>query len=321
MALILRLVKGTDLTFVEMDNNLVYLYQQTVTQIDIISNVSAGSINAGDTVPAGSNLQAFVKQLLTKTYYPTFTPAYATLSTGKSSLQVIGSSLNITLVVNFDRGKILGYNVNNIWDPTKFQGYLVGPVNIYTINGITPLYSSSLTINGYKVIQGKNTFTASVDYAGGQQPKDSTGANYKNQAYPGVLSADSSFEGVYPIYAPTESAKQPTGIGSLVASEQPLYSMTSDNNIIIDLVAEPNIIGGGKQYVDIPTTWINSRNLKQILYYSTIAKQWDTTNQLAPNAMQFFGTITYTIEGNNINYNRYINTGPNHGVNKIQLIF
>ena len=325
MALILRSVKGSELTFTEMDDNLTYLFNQTITQQNIISSVTLGAINAGDTITSGSNLQSFITQLLSKTFNPTTSAAYATLASNAASLEIIGKVFNLTLTETFNRGSINGVTVSGIWNSGGSQGPLVGAAQTYTINGTGPQFSNNVTVNNYTVVQGAsgNTFSASVAYAAGQQPIDSTGANYGSPASAGTATCTLSFEGVYPIYAPTDITLQPSGAGALVSSAQTLYSMLNSsiigNDKSIKLVAEPNISGGGKQYIDIPSSW--PKTLTAINYFNSVSNQWDSTNQLTAGAMQFSSTVQHTIAGQSVNYKRYINTGPNHGANTIQLIF
>lgn len=41
--------------------------------------------------------------------------------TNNAGLREVGSSFNVTLTFNFDRGKILGKLDNGIWNPTMLQ--------------------------------------------------------------------------------------------------------------------------------------------------------------------------------------------------------
>ena len=149
-----------------------------VTTKDVTSLLDVGAIITGQTIASGTTFQTFVEKLLTKTFYPTFVTPSATFTSSISSSVECGTIANNTLTLALNRGQILGKNVNGIWSSSEFQNYRSGSATNYTINSSDLDLVNTLTMNNYQVIEGINTFTGSIDYSIGYQPKDSVAADY-----------------------------------------------------------------------------------------------------------------------------------------------
>ena len=149
-----------------------------VTTKDVTSTVETGAIVVGQTIASGTTLQTLVEKLFTKTYYPTFVAPSATFTSSLSSSVECGTIANNTLTLALNRGQILGKNVNGIWSSNEVQNYRSGLATNYTINNTDLDLVNTLTMNSYQVVEGVNTFTGSINYSIGYQPKDSVDADY-----------------------------------------------------------------------------------------------------------------------------------------------
>jgi hypothetical protein len=146
----------------------------TSTTTDVTSTTTVGAINAGDIVPAGTNIQELTELLLNKTFYPTFVnPTFGL--TNNAGLREVGSSFSVTLAFNFNRGQILGKLDNGIWNPTMLQDYRAGIATSYLLNGVSGA-NNSASFN-VTTILGNNNLSGSVTYGIGVQPKDSKNNN------------------------------------------------------------------------------------------------------------------------------------------------
>lgn len=212
---------------------------------NVISTVSAGSIIPGDTVTSGSNLTDFVKQLLLKTYYPTFTNPSSTGSSSPSGNIELGTISNTTITVTFNRGAITGKTVGGIWQPATFQDYRSGVATKYTISGFDNSTSASRVFNSYQFVEGNNTWSYSVQYAEGPQPVDSLGVNYNTPLSSGTSSGSVTLVGRRKGFYGTDSSSNvpyttSTQIRSLANSN---WSPTAGTTFTI------NIPVGAKQVV------------------------------------------------------------------------
>ena len=166
----------------------------------VIATTAVGAINAGETVPAGTNIQKLTELLLNKTFYPTFVdPTFSLTNNSINSPKEVGSLANIILTFNFNSGKILGKLVNGIWDKNEQQDYRAGIATSYLLNGVSGA-NNSASFN-VTTILGTNPLTGSVTYAIGAQPKDSKNNNFESPFPAGTSPIQStSFEGIYPYF-------------------------------------------------------------------------------------------------------------------------
>lgn len=196
----------------------------------VVATTTVGAINAGDTIPAGTNIQKLTELLLNKTFYPTFVnPTFGL--TNNAGLREVGSSFNVTLTFNFYRGKILGKLDNGIWNPTMLQDYRSGTATSYLLNGVSGS-NNSASFN-VTTILGTNTFNGSVTYGIGAQPKDSKGDNFDNPLPAGTSVQSTSFEGVYPyFYYKSTSPITPAIMQSAIANGQATKVLASSTGTI-----------------------------------------------------------------------------------------
>ena len=197
----------------------------------VTSTTTVGAINAGQTVPTGTTLQGLAELLLNKIYYPTYTPHSFSL-TNNAGLREVGSSFNVSLTFNFNRGQILGKLDNGIWNPTMLQDYRAGIATSYLLNGVSGS-NNSASFN-VTTILGTNTLTGSVTYGIGAQPKDSKNNNFESPFPAGTSPIQStSFEGIYPyFYYKSTSPITPAIMQSAIANGQATKVLASSTGTI-----------------------------------------------------------------------------------------
>ena len=201
------------------------------TTDNVVATTAVGAINAGETVPAGTNIQELTELLLNKTFYPTFVnPTFGL--TNNAGLREVGSSFSVTLIFNFNRGQILGKLDNNIWNPTMLQDYRAGTAISYLLNGV-PGSNNSASFNVTTNL-GTNTLNGSVTYATGVQPKDSKNNNFESPFPAGTSPIQStSFEGIYPyFYYKSLSPITPAIMQSAIANGQATKVLASSTGTI-----------------------------------------------------------------------------------------
>ena len=270
----------------------------TKTQINSVSDVTVGAINAGDTIPINLTIEDLKNLIFNKTFFPDLNAPSFSLS-NNAGLREIGESANFSATFNFNRGSIVLQGVT--------QNPRAGASNTYVINNITQS-SNVLSLTAYIVLQGLNTITGLVNYLVGSQPLDSKENNFSTPLIAGTSPTQStSFEGVYPLFATTSTIT--------VSTKQTLVSMISGNNIQINLVAET---GANKQFFEISNTWLTARPLTTIQYFNTVSNQFDITNKITDFTTSL---TTKTIQGNIVNYTKYTYNGSDRSNILIRLIF
>ena len=168
------------------------------TTSDVTSTTTVGAINAGETIPAGINIQDLTELLFNKTFYPTYSNHSFSLI-NNAGIREVGSSFNITLTFNFNRGQILGKLVGGIWKENEKQADRLGTATSYLLNGSSSA-NNSASFN-VTTILGTNILSGSVAYGIGAQPKDSKGNNFESPFPAGTSPVqNTSFEGIYPYF-------------------------------------------------------------------------------------------------------------------------
>jgi hypothetical protein len=219
------------------------------TTADITSDLQVGGIDPQQVVPAGTTLQEFAELLLLTTFFPTITAPSFSLGVSTGTVET-GSTVSPLLTFTFNRGAITGALSGSVWNPTLFQNFRAGASTSYTINGTTQP-GNTLTVSGYTVLNGSNTFTGTVTYAAGPQPLDSKNANYLTPLSGGTSPSQSaSFTGLYPYYyyksnTPITAADMQTAIGNgtatkVVASSTGTLSIPYNVNGQYMAIAYPN---------------------------------------------------------------------------------
>lgn len=146
---------------------------------DITSSVAAGGIPAGTTYEAGTAYDKLWKDLLNPVAYPTLTNPSATLTATGAKLLEKGATLATTMTVAFSRGSI---------NPAySTSGYRSGVALDYALNGGTAQVGNTFSVT---VDESQLTYVATVDYAAGEQPKDSEGNDYDSPLVAGNVNSN-----------------------------------------------------------------------------------------------------------------------------------
>lgn len=274
-------------------NNLLSTAHTHLTQDIIFDKIEPTAITVGGIV-SGTNLSGktvydIFDLMMYPELYPTLTNPSNSFSMSPNGLQEIGYTIsNINFSSTFSRGVISpSYGTN---------GYRSGLPNQYNYTGIglsnnpSVLLSDNQTITNYTVIIGTQSWTNSVSYDGGEQPKSSKGNDYNiplSNGTTGVIT--SNIIGVYPYFATT--------VDITTNTKQPLsmLGVTVTTNMVAESVSD-------KQVVEFPSVWGTITILQQ---YNTLSGLWDTIDLTTFTVSD----TTNTINGNIINYKKYMHIG------------
>lgn len=250
-------------------NDLVVIGEKNVGDGGITPTVEVGGVEKGEFIDKNTLLNKLLRDMLTPTQYPTITQPDATIETSATTAQrllEVGDSIQPSIWINFDRGDIT-------LDGTV-QGHTAGTATKYVFTDGTTTTDNGDDNSITPVIQRYEecivTYTGSVTYADGDQPKDSEGKNYGEKLSGGTINTLNgvSFEFVHPIYANTD-------INDLTTTyKQPLVSKGRGYAEI----TFPLQHGGetDRYTFEIPSTI----NLTEIKYYNTFAIRYEPDNRL-----------------------------------------
>lgn len=256
---------------------------------DLTTSLTVGGIPSGSFYEAGTSFEQLFRNLLNPTAYPTLTAPSATLSATGNKLLETGSTLNTTFTISFNRGSI-----NPAYGTS---GYRAGTAQTYTLDGDTQGSSTfSKTITS-----AKTSYQGSVAYAAGEQPKDSTGANYNSPLPAGSVNTNTiTYEFVDALWANTAN------IGTI--AKQTLVSKSAkqkDFAFPAQTVANPEVF-------DVPASWtVTAVQVKNDLSgaYEDAISQFAMTDVTHNDAA-----------GNSVAYKRYtFNLGYGTGARSVRL--
>lgn len=261
-------------------------------ELAAVLNVSkeAGGIEVGASYAAGTVFETLWRDLLNPLENPTLTAPSASLASSIDTLLEAGTSTTATLTATFNRGSI---------DPANgTDGYRAGEATNYTIGETTQASAEFTNV----AVDGTNaSFTVTVAYGAGTQPKDSRGGNYSTPLEAGTVTSPAlTYEFVDALWANTASigtvAKLALVSKSAKAKEFVFPAAT---------VANPEVF-------DVPATW----TVAGIEVYNTLSGKWETC------ASEFTATDTTheNAAGTETAYKRYTcNLGYNMASRQIKL--
>ena len=259
--------------------------------------IDIGGIKVGDSWD-NAPISDVVNAIINPELFPTFVNPTFSFTSTVNGFKEVGSITDITFNVNFSRGSITPqYSAENNYRsglPTTYK--YNGPVGseVKANNTLT----DTKTITGYSIAIGNNTFSCSVDYSIGTQPKSSKGNDYNTPLPAGTLAAKSvTITGVYPVY---------NGIGTL--SKIPLQA--HGTAIVVDAPADM-VVGGNRFTIQYPNVW--SGNTPIVQQENELSKAWDNQN------MSEYGITDINISGVPYKQVKYIGSGI--GVRKLKLVF
>ena len=292
-------IKGTVAKVNSVDTTTGDLVLETITSSGssatklkhvLNSTQKVGGINIGDSFPAGTGFEDLWRALLDPIIKPTFTNPSATLSVNGSKLLEKGSTVSKTFTCTFNRGTITPAYTTS--------GYRSGPATGYILNGGTSQATNTWTET---VSESLTSYVAAVTYSAGEQPVDSSGANY-DLPYPAgsVASNTIVFEFVDALWANTTNIANIAKL-SLVSKSSKSYEF----NFPAQTVANPEVF-------DVPSSW----TITKIEVYNELSGKYQDV------ASEFTKTTTTHNDaaGTSVNYNRYTdNRGYSAGTRKIKI--
>lgn len=166
-----------------------------VLEEDITVQVTRFALAPGETLLTGMTVTEAFKALLLETINPTLTtPSFALAYSGVAAAVEVGTIANIILTGTLNRGAITGKLVGGVWQAGTLQDYRAGAAISYTINGTIGV-SNTKTLSNFTVLEGANSFSASVIHGVGPQPLNSVNGNFSSPLAEGTLNANTSFQG------------------------------------------------------------------------------------------------------------------------------
>ena len=209
---------------------------------------TVGGIPSGKEYTKNTPLEKLFRDMLNPVENPQLTPPSATISASGGVLVEEGETATKTLTIAFNRGKI---------DPAYgTSGNRAGAATGYSING-----GESQTGNTFSVTvdDSNKTFTGKVDYAAGEQPKNSAGENYGEPLAAGSVNTNTlTFEIVAAIWSNAANIAQ-------IAKEALISRNTKQKqfNFPAQTAANPEIF-------DVRSTW----SVTAVELLNTLNNQW-----------------------------------------------
>ena len=258
---------------------------------DLTAAVDVGGIEAGTEYEEGTSLETIIRDMLEPTLYPTLTNPSATLAGTGDKLLEKGATLNVTITATFNRGSI-----NPAYGTS---GYRSGVATSYALNGGTAQSGNTWSET---VTESNKSFTASVSYEAGEQPKDSKGNDYQSALPAGSVNTGAvNYTFVYAMWANTAS------IGTVAKLSLVNNASTKQRDMVFpaQTVANPEVF-------DVPASWT----------VTAVQVKNDLSGQYEDASSQF--TITDVTHddagGNSVNYKRYtFNMGMATGARTVRV--
>lgn len=282
----------------DSENPGTYIWVQSATQeqatgaleTPVTVTKDVGGIVAGTTYPVGTTYDELWTELLSPTLYPTLVAPSASLSATGDKLLEKGSSLSTTMTVDFDRGSITpAYGTN---------GYRSGAASSYSLNS-----GSAQSSNTFAVVvdESVTSYQASVNYAAGEQPKDSSGADYGEALPAGNVATNIiNYEFVDALWANTAT----------IASIAKLDLVSIDAGVkVFQFPAATTVY---PEVFDVPDSW----TVTHVEVLNTLSNQWESC------ATEFTITdVTHPdASDTSVSYKRYTcNLGYDMGARQIRI--
>jgi len=208
-------------------------YTNTTPTDSAIGGIPVGSTFSGKTV------QQMFDSLLYPTLNPTLTNPSSTFTVSVNTYYEVGQTIsNLTFNSGFNRGSI-----SPAYGTSGFRSGLPTQYN-YSGSGLSNVVSSGLTnsvsISNYVVLNGTNSWSGSVAYSAGEQPKNNKGDNYSTPLSSGTTGTITrSFTGIYPFLY---------GMSDLVLDSSNTYS-TLTNKLIEVQGNKTVVLNGNLKYI------------------------------------------------------------------------
>ena len=198
--------------------------------------VDVGGITTG-TVLTGKSSNELLEELLVPTLFPVFTNPSNGFSDNATNTQEVGVTAGtINFTATFDQGSI---NPQYTASSDKRSGvpntYNYTGTDLPTTNASTSL-SDAQAITDYVITAGANTWTSTVSYDAGVQPKDSVGNDYDSPLGASTTGSQSTtITGIYPYFFGQETTgTRPTANSALVNGYTDKVVASSNGALTID---------------------------------------------------------------------------------------
>lgn len=259
-------------------------------QAGVLKETVTSNTHISDAAPSGTifnigmDLTEVLKKIAIANNITYISPSFS-LSNDRP-LSEIGSTQNVLLTFNFNRGEI---RLNG-----AYQNPRAGAATSYTINGTTQ-GSNTLTVSNYVVQSGTNSFNGTVTYAQGAQPLDLDG-NPVGAPLPAGTSPvqTTSFQAIYPVFYGVMEPSE--GIGDLDLSILTKAVVSSTGTITIPYSG----VVGKRLVILHPSTsttktkwWVNALNNGNIGNTGDLFSTVATQNLNSPSG--FWSNISYKI--------------------------
>lgn len=257
---------------------------------ELVVSESAGGISVGTTYNEGTSFETLWRDLLNPLTNPVLVAPSATLTTVASKLLEVGDSITATLTAVLNRGSITPANGTS--------GYRSGLADSYSLNGGATQVSGEFA--DVTVDEDHDSFTATITYEAGEQPKDSRGGDYDSPLAAGsVTSPALTFEFVNALWANTASISTVAKLALVSAS-----AGVKEFNFPAATIANPEVF-------DVPASW----TVTGVEVYNTLSGTWET----CASEFSVTDTVHDDAAGTETNYKRYTcNLGYDMGARRIR---
>lgn len=240
----------------------------------LTASVTVGGVAAGKSYGAGTELETILRDMLAPSLNPTLTNPSATMTGSGAKLLECGVTASATMTITFNRGSI---------DPAYgTSGYRSGEATGYKLNGGASQSGNTFNVT---VSESNATFTGTVDYAAGEQPKNSKGDNYGTPLPAGSVNTSAvNYEFVNPFYATTVNLDTMTK-QALVSKSAKQFTF----DLVMQTAAKPDMF-------DIPASY----NVTAVQGFNELTSKWENINDFVVS-----DTTHDDAAGNPVAYKRY----------------
>ena len=241
---------GNELVLIERDNSQVVVKSRTQEAIEILGVNLSTEIADGKTIPAGTDLEEFIRKLVQKRIPASYTAPTVSIANngGQAAVTVeAGSVVTVDVKSTFtqnDAGAVTAHVIK------------LGDVEVATGTGSTLEHEQELT-----VAEGSNTFKSTVTYAEGAVKND----NFGDASPDGHIAAGSKSSSNFTITGARKAFYGTVGAGSLPTVDSAFIRGLAGEKLNPTAGSTINVtINEGDQHlvVSLPS----SRTLKQVTY-------------------------------------------------------
>lgn len=246
---------------------------------------------------AGKTAEEVLLMMLFGVVNPTLTNPSLTVDLSSDTIGIVGRPTSLQGALIFNRGSISpAYGTS---------GFRAGLPTSYTI-GANSIATSATTYNfnvDFTPTAGSNLISFAVNYAQGEQPKNSLGEDYGNPLPAGALSKTIVIQGVYQLY---------DAQGSVIDFD---IVQDEDGTAYVSTYASES--GGTKQSFSIAKD-VTVIGIKQ---FNVMTQQWEWIGGSPEASLETFDTKTISGEsfGETVEYVVYTHNGSARGARELRV--